>query len=131
MLRVDLDARLGKLPDEVLELVAVVLVTQQLDQVGEELLRVLGHEPARVAQAGILGVEHVGREQGPKVDDELFGRRHVPLTDGPEHEVGVHPPLNLSLQGRVVIVLREEGFRVGIVVVLEQAEAGVQRIHGR
>lgn len=118
-----MDSGVEQEPDEILDLIPVVLVCQQVDEFLEPLLGVLGQSPSIVAQAGQFGVEHIGGQEGSQIDDGLLGGWHEALGEGSQHLVGVHLLVGGALQGGIVVILGEQWLGVAIARSLPGAEA--------
>lgn len=72
-----------------------------------------------------LRVEDVRCQEGAEVDDDLFGGWHETLGESTQHLIRVQLLVNTSLEGSVILILREE--RLGITItrrLLPGAKAG-------
>jgi hypothetical protein len=80
---------------------------------------------------GIVRVESLTGEEGSQVDDKLFGARHEAFGHGAVHLVGVELLVQLLLQVRVLIILREERLSFAVIAFVTGTKAGRHGVGGR
>ena len=116
--------RFGQVPKEVLNLIPSILVVQELDELVQPSFGELYEQAAGIAQVGVVGVEYVRGQEAPQIDDDLLIGWHVPISQSPNHLVGVEFLVNLALQDRVIAIL---GKQRALVVSTRLAESEARR----
>lgn len=109
---VELGARLGKMPEKVLQLILTVLVPQQLDEGPDTELGVAGQLTSGGTDLVWVGIEDIRGKQGAEVGDGLLGGWHITLREGTEHLIGVQLLMNPTLEDGLIFVAGEEWFGI-------------------
>jgi hypothetical protein len=94
---VHLNASLGEVPEEVLDLVCAVLMLQQIDELVEPLFGELDKQTPGVAELWVVWIQDIGGEESAKVDDGLLVGWHETLPKSTNHLIRVQLLVELPL----------------------------------